>query len=70
MMNNEKKEIESEKEETFVEFLSRSPLDAILTFLDRSDEPPRHVDLWFEEEYSLVHEASPKANSHAVCGVV
>ena len=61
MMSIEKKEIEVEKEETLLEFLSRSPLDAILPFLDRSDEPPRQFDdTGLFEEDRLVHEAFPK----------
>lgn len=50
MISNEKKEIESEEEESLVEFLSRSPLDAILPFLERSDELPRDCDIGFEED--------------------
>ena len=59
-MTREKKKIESEVEETLLELLSRSGLDAILPFLNRPDDPPRHVDLWFEEDDCLVDEASPK----------
>lgn len=59
-MTNEKKKNENEAEETLLEFLSRSGLGAILPFLERPDDPPRHVDLWFEEDDCLVDEEPPK----------
>ena len=60
MFNENKKIDDAENEENLLEFLSRSGLDAIMPFLDRSDDKPRHCDFELEDDDSLVHEAFPK----------
>ena len=72
---NSKLPQDGREEESLLDLLRRCPIDekTWTYILDRPNDPPREIDFDdfdFDDNDSIIHDASRRVNSHVVYGVV